>query len=61
LKKHTSATDYNISGSLPDGNEIMKCDIDGRKDLDANIVLSGGPAMFQSGVRRRSSASRRRH
>jgi actin len=26
---------------------IMKCDIDVRKDLYANIVLSGGSTMFQ--------------
>ena len=27
-------------------NSIMKCDIDIRKDLYANIVLSGGSTMF---------------
>merc|ERR1712146_239014 len=28
-------------------NSIMKCDIDVRKDLYANIVLSGGTTMFE--------------
>ena len=28
-------------------NSIMKCDVDIRKDLYANIVLSGGTTMFQ--------------
>ena len=27
-------------------NSIMKCDVDIRKDLYANIVLSGGTTMF---------------
>merc|ERR1719463_372891 len=27
-------------------NTIMKCDVDIRKDLYANVVLSGGPAMY---------------
>ena len=27
-------------------NSIMKCDVDIRKDLYSNIVLSGGTAMF---------------
>ena len=27
-------------------NSIMKCDIDIRKDLYANIVLSGGTTMY---------------
>merc|ERR1712173_207296 len=28
------------------GNSIMKCDVDIRKDLYANIVLSGGSTMY---------------
>ena len=28
-------------------NSIMKCDVDIRKDLYANIVMSGGTTMFQ--------------
>merc|ERR1712139_317412 len=28
-------------------NSIMKCDVDIRKDLYANIVLSGGTTMFE--------------
>merc|ERR1712072_1234070 len=28
-------------------NSIMKCDVDIRKDLYANIVLSGGTTMYQ--------------
>jgi hypothetical protein len=61
LKKHTTTINCNISCGLPDGNEIMKYNIDVRKDLNANLVLSGESTMFQSGVRRRSSASHRRH
>ncbi|MBA0572201.1 hypothetical protein Golob_002559, partial [Gossypium lobatum] len=35
------------SYELPDGqNSIMKCDVDIRKDLYGNIVLSGGTTMF---------------
>ncbi|KAF4659754.1 Actin, aortic smooth muscle [Perkinsus olseni] len=33
-------------------NSIMKCDLDIRKDLYANVVLSGGTTMF-SGIRER--------
>ncbi|KAF4676276.1 Actin, aortic smooth muscle [Perkinsus chesapeaki] len=33
-------------------NSIMKCDLDIRKDLYANVVLSGGSTMF-SGIRER--------
>ena len=43
---------------------IMKCDVDIRKDLYANIVLSGGTTMFPGiGDRmpRRSPPSRRDH
>merc|ERR1711879_799705 len=29
------------------GNSIMKCDIDIRKDLYGNVVMSGGSTMFQ--------------
>jgi hypothetical protein len=61
LKNHTTTTDCTVSGSLPDGNEIMNCDIDVRTGLDANIVLSGGSTMLQSGVRRKSYSSCRRH
>jgi len=35
-------------------NSIMKCDIDVRKDLYGNIVLSGGTTMF-SGIAERLS------
>ncbi|MBA0676709.1 hypothetical protein Goari_018174, partial [Gossypium aridum] len=35
------------SYELPDGqNSIMNCDVDIRKDLYGNIVLSGGTIMF---------------
>jgi hypothetical protein len=63
LRNHTTTTGCAVSGGLPDGNEIMKCDMDVRTDLnlDANIVPSGGSTMFQSGVPRRSYTSRRRH
>jgi actin-related protein len=33
-------------------NSIMKCDVDIRKDLYGNIVLSGGPTMFPGIVER---------
>ena len=29
-------------------NSIMKCDVDVRKDLYANVVLSGGTTMFNN-------------
>ena len=44
-------------------NSIMKCDVDIRKDLNGNIVLSGGSSMHQASIllwRRRSSLFRRR-
>ncbi len=37
-------------------NSIMKCDIDIRKDLYSNIVLSGGTTMFP-GMAERISVS----
>jgi actin len=41
-------------------NSIMKCDVDIRKDLYSNIVLSGGTTMFPGAcaraVRRRGAA-----
>lgn len=33
-------------------NSIMKCDVDIRKDLYSNIVLSGGTTMFTGIVER---------
>jgi hypothetical protein len=38
-------------------NSIMKCDVDIRKDLYSNIVLSGGTTMFP-GTAQRSSDTR---
>ena len=34
-------------------NSLMKCDVDIRKDLYANVVLSGGTTMY-SGIADRS-------
>jgi hypothetical protein len=60
LRNQTTTT--GCSGGLPDWNEIMKYDVDIRTDLDldANILPSGGSAMFESGVQGRLYALRRR-
>jgi hypothetical protein len=54
LRNHATTT-----GGLPEGNEIIKCDMDVRMDLDldANMVPSGGSTTFQSGVQRKSYPS----
>lgn len=40
-------------------NSIMKCDVDIRKDLYSNIVLSGGTTMFPGATAQGSGASER--
>ena len=42
-------------------NSIMKCDVDIRKDLYNNIVLSGGTTMFQGNISSSRVSGARQH